>query len=109
MEEPAGDKDIEIARLQGQLEEARRAKGGGGGVLKALGVLVLIGVGMFGCVIVVGSMLPDGQRFERACKMHAPPTAVRQCMADLQATYRGPDEGRYKQNAAAMWAADRGY
>lgn len=100
------EKDLEIARLQGRLEAAQASKGPSAGTV----LLWIIGLAVAGFValVVLGSMLPEGVRFEDECRaVTASRDARESCMRDLEAIYRGPDRHSYRQNAADQWAADR--
>ena len=100
------EKDLEIARLKGRLEEARSSNGPSAG--KVLLWLIGLAVAGFVALVVWGSTLPEGVRFEQECRaVTASKEARETCMRDLEAIYIGPDEHRYRKNAADQWAADR--
>lgn len=103
-------KDQEIAQLKAQLATASSARGSVSiATLKVVATLVLLTLGVFGCMAAIGSMLPAGQRFESACHAAVPEPAIRDCMEGLQQTYRGSDDEQYKRNAAAQWARNHNY
>jgi|GEM_PF-6572316 len=47
-----------------------------------------------------------GEKFRAACVEVAAPGDVEICMQHLYEVYRGPDQDRYKRNAAEQWAVD---
>lgn len=105
----ADEKDLEIARLKGQLEGMQAAKSaGGGGALKVILILAGIAVVGFLGMVAFGASLPEGWRFEAECERAAGGGLdAKACMRDLEAIYRGPDDARYRQNAADQWARDQ--
>lgn len=102
------DKDLEIARLKRQVEAAS-ARPAAKGISAGAVVLWLAGIAIAVLVLMVvwGSQLPDGWRFEQECRAVAQGEAAKTCMADLEATFVGRDEHRFRKNAAEQWAADR--
>ena len=103
------EKDLEIARLRGQLEASQTRSGSVvGAAFKVLGVLIGLAVVIVGAMAILGSRLPEGYRYEEACKRAAGESRAAECMRDMEATYRGPDRYENRANAAAQWARDHG-
>lgn len=81
------EKDMEIARLRGQLE-ARRSRGGGAGLgtLKVLGVLAVVAVVGFLALLLIGRLAPPEPTLEERqaeCeRIHGPEPseAANRCM-----------------------------
>jgi len=99
------EKDLEIARLQGELNATNRR--GGLNPVHILAWLILAALAIAVAMTIFGASLPKGWEFEDACKSVTNDRAsVRRCMRNLDRIYIGPDRESNRRNAAAQWAAD---